>query len=102
MIRDPLAVKAKLCECVFIAIWYGMLYWRRDNTWSNETFQYSWAQIRDINVGGIYSSLIFTGFVLGFDARIASFRFHPIHGHGRLEVHDAMAASAARDQRQNL
>ncbi|CAG5079727.1 Oidioi.mRNA.OKI2018_I69.PAR.g9340.t1.cds [Oikopleura dioica] len=58
MIRDPLAVKAKLCECIFIAIWYGMLYWRRDNAWSNETFQYSWAQIRDVN-GSLLVSLLF-------------------------------------------
>jgi len=50
MIRDPLAVKAKLMEMLFIAIWYGVLYHRADNSFSNDDFRYTWTQVKDINV----------------------------------------------------
>ena len=50
MVRDPLAVKAKMIECLVIAIWYGLLYWRPNNPWTNSNYEYNWSQVIDINV----------------------------------------------------
>ena len=51
MVRDPLAVRAKLIECILIAVFYGIMFYRTPNYFTNpEDFQYTWDQVMDINV----------------------------------------------------
>lgn len=50
MFRDPLAIKAKIVECLFIAFWYGAMYYRADNPFTDDDYKYTWSQVKDINV----------------------------------------------------
>ena len=51
MVRDPLAVRAKLIECILIAVFYGIMFYRTPNYFTNpDDFQYTWDRIMDINV----------------------------------------------------
>jgi len=55
MVRDPLAVRAKLIECILIAVFYGIMFYRTPNYFTNpEDFQYTWDQVMDINVSSIH------------------------------------------------
>ena len=55
MVRDPLAVRAKLLECILIAVFYGIMFYRTPNYFTNpEDFQYTWDQVMDINVSSIH------------------------------------------------
>jgi len=59
MMRDPLAVKAKFLECITIAIFYGIMFYRTPNFITHpDTFKYNWEQVTDIN-GACLMSLIF-------------------------------------------
>ena len=63
MVRDPLAVRAKLIECILIAVFYGIMFYRTPNYFTNpDDFQYTWDRIMDINVSqsklGHYLSII--------------------------------------------
>ena len=54
MVRDPLAVRAKLIECILIAVFYGVMFYRTPNYFTNpEDFQYTWDRVMDINVRSI-------------------------------------------------
>ena len=59
MIRDPLVLKAKLAESLFIAFWYGLMYWRSENPYTVTDYQYSWGQIKDINVRNEANFILF-------------------------------------------
>ena len=51
MMRDPLAVKAKFLECIIIAVFYGIMFYRTPNFITHpDTFKYNWEQVTDINV----------------------------------------------------
>lgn len=51
MMRDPLAVKAKFIECIVIALFYGIMFYRTPNYITHPTsFTYNWEQVTDINV----------------------------------------------------
>lgn len=58
MFRDPLAIKAKIVECLFIAFWYGAMYYRADNPFTDDDYKYTWSQVKDIN-GSMVVSLLF-------------------------------------------
>ena len=55
MMRDPLAVKAKFIECIVIALFYGIMFYRTPNYITHPTsFTYNWEQVTDINVSCEY------------------------------------------------
>lgn len=102
MVRDPLAVRAKLIECILIAVFYGIMFYRTPNYFTNpEDFQYTWDQVMDINVSSSKTYIV-EFFFLGFNTHHTDFPLGYVYCYGRSTVYDDLAFNSTRNIRFNL